>query len=284
MEKTRKILVAVDGSESSKNALRQSFTLSNDDSTFTVVSVSPFFKIDHPLSELNNVNEILKSQSEHFLADANDIASASQVSITTKLKEGEIYTKIIETAEEEGCELVVMGRRGMTRIERALLGDETDRVVGHFNGSTLIVPNNTTLDFKNILIATDGSKHSDNALDEAMKLAKAYQSTLKIVYAVSLTDEFAALAPDAVNKATEKALVYLNGLKDEAARSGLDADIYVREGRADRVIVDLANELNAGIIIMGSHGRTGLKRIFMGSVTSRVIGHAPCPVMVVNKH
>ncbi len=284
MGKTKKILVAVDGSESSKNALRQSFKLHNDDTEFTVVSVSPYFNIDHPLTEVNSVNEILKKQSDHFLDEANDIAVTNQIQISTKQKDGEIYTKIIETAEEEGCELIVMGRRGMTRIERALLGDETDRVVGHFNGSTLVVPNNTTLGLKNVLIATDGSKHSDNALDEAIKIAKAYKSLLKIVYAVSITDELAAHASDAVNKATEKALVYLNELKNEAARSGVEADIYVREGRPYRVIIDLANELNSDIIIMGSHGRTGLKRIFMGSVTARVIGHAPCPVMVVNKH
>jgi len=55
----------------------------------------------------------------------------------------------------------------------------------------------------------------------------------------------------------------------------------VAVGPAYRVIVELAQEWEAGLIIMGSHGRTGLKRLLMGSVTERVVGQAPGPVLVV---
>ena len=55
----------------------------------------------------------------------------------------------------------------------------------------------------------------------------------------------------------------------------------MREGNAYEKIVDIADEQNADIIFMGSHGRTGIKKLLMGSVTEKVIGHASCPVIVV---
>lgn len=279
----KKILAAVDGSDTSKHALRESFKLVDADDTLTVLSVSPHFKIDRPLSDIDTINEIFKSQAAKIIAEANDIAEAEGISLTTRLEEGNIYTKIIESAEESGCELIVMGRRGMTRLERALLGSETDRVIGHFKGTTLVIPRKSLLKFDNILIATDGSKYSDNALDEAISLAKYYKGALHIVNVVSISDEFQTVVPEAADKIIDSATHYLTELKSEAERAGVNAEIYVREGEPYKVIVELASNVKAGIIIMGSHGRTGLIKIFMGSVTSRVIGHAPCPVMVVNK-
>lgn len=278
-----KILVAVDGSETSSNALKQSFKLATDNSTITVLSVSPHFQIDHPLSDVDNLNEILKNQAIKIIAEATSLAESDGVPIKTMIKEGVVYKNIIETAEESMSELVVMGRRGMTRIERALIGSDADRVVGHFRGSTLIIPRGSSLEFNSILIATDGSEYSDNALDEAISCAKLHNSSLHIVNAVNIADEIKALFPDAYKKTSDKASEYLKGLSDEAERAGVNASIYLRKGPPYEVIVDLAKELNAGLIIVGSHGRTGLRKLFMGSVTKRVIGYAPCPVMVVNR-
>ena len=61
----------------------------------------------------------------------------------------------------------------------------------------------------------------------------------------------------------------------------MKAETFVGEAEADEAIVNLAKEQKASVIVVGSHGRTGLKRLLMGSVTENVIGHAPCPVLVV---
>ena len=67
-----------------------------------------------------------------------------------------------------------------------------------------------------------------------------------------------------------------------AASRGIIAEDFVREAEsADEVIIELARKANIDLIVMGSHGRTGLKRLLMGSVTERVISSAPCPVLVV---
>jgi nucleotide-binding universal stress UspA family protein len=69
-------------------------------------------------------------------------------------------------------------------------------------------------------------------------------------------------------------------VKKQAEASGVKAEGFVKEGEAYQAIVDLAKERDVNIIVMGSHGRTGLKRLLMGSVAEKVIGYAPCPVLV----
>jgi nucleotide-binding universal stress UspA family protein len=72
-------------------------------------------------------------------------------------------------------------------------------------------------------------------------------------------------------------------LTQAAAQQGLTLETLVPLGRPDEAIVNAALFKEASLIIVGSHGRTGLKRLLMGSVAERVIGHAKCPVLVVKK-
>ncbi len=284
MGKYNKLLVAIDGSQSSKNALRQAFKLARDEKKWiTVVAINPTYEGDLSLVGVSNIKEVLKGPGEKILAEAREIAEAEGATIKTRLEDGGAFEKIIEVAEEEKCDLIIMGRRGITRLERALMGGVTAKVVGHFKGRILIVPRDTSLGWKNILVTTDGSKHSNAAVDEAINYAKSYEGALKIVSAVDVTEEFQTQAPGLVEKLIEKTKKTLADSKNRAQQAGVTAETFVREGEPYKVIVDLAGQLNADTIIMGGHGRTGLTRIFMGSVTARVIGYTPCPVMVVKK-
>ena len=284
MGRFNKILIAVDGSAASKNALRQAFKLAFDEKKWiTVVAINPPYQGDLELVGIGNLGEVLKGPGEKALAEAVKIADEEKASIKTRLEEGEPFQKIVEVADEERCELIVMGRRGMTGIERTLMGSVTSRVVGYFHGRTLVVPEDAALGWKSILVATDGSKFSEAAVDEAINYAQSYGGTLNIVSAVYTNDEFLATAPDVVERMVDKAKARLEEAKNRAGKEGIAAEVHVREGEPYEVIVGLAKELNADIIIMGSHRKRGLKRIFMGSVTSMVIGHATSPVMVVNR-
>lgn len=279
MGRYKNVLVAVDGSQTSKNALKQSLILLPDE--LTIVTVIPVMAEDYFLSGVEDLSDVLKKNGDKILEGARVIAEAGKVSIKTKLKEGSVYDKIIEAATEENCELIVMGRRGMTRLERVLVGSETSKVIGHFKGKTLVVPRDTLLGLKNILVTTDGSRYSDAAVEEAMDFAQTYNGDLKIVRAVDVNDEFETLAPGTTFKLAAKAEASLEEIKNRAKKAGINTETFVREGDAYMVIVDLAQHLKGDIIFMGSHGRTGLRRILMGSVASRVIGHAPCPVMII---
>jgi universal stress protein A len=98
---------------------------------------------------------------------------------------------------------------------------------------------------------------------------------------VDITDEFESEAPGLTDKMTEKLLKLAQKALGKAVAAKVKAKVEVHVGDAYEMIVDIAKKKKADVIVMGSHGRTGLTRLLMGSVTSRVIGHAPCSVLVV---
>jgi nucleotide-binding universal stress UspA family protein len=281
MGRYKKILVAIDGSESSKHALRESFKLASDEKCWiTVVSVIPTYEGDAAVW-INNVKEAMKKPCQIALSEAEKLAKNERVLIKTVCEEGEIYERIVDLADAEDSDLIVMGRKGMAGIGRTLVGSVTARVIGHSQRDVLVVPDDATIGWKSILFATDGSKYSEIAANRAIDLAKSYGSEIKAISVVDVTEEFMARAPGALEDLVKKAKSMVEDVKKKADSKGIKAESIVREGDTYKVIINIAKKQKANAIIMGSHGRTGLKRLLMGSVTERVIGHAPCPVLVV---
>jgi nucleotide-binding universal stress UspA family protein len=131
------------------------------------------------------------------------------------------------------------------------------------------------------VFATDGSRYSALSADRAIAFARSYGGELKIISVVDVPTEFYAEAPQAVEDLVRKAKGFVADVKKKAEGEGVKAETFVGEAEAYEAINNLAREQKADIIIMGSHGRTGLRRLLMGSVTEKVIGYAPCPVLVV---
>ncbi|OGQ97529.1 MAG: hypothetical protein A2521_10045 [Deltaproteobacteria bacterium RIFOXYD12_FULL_57_12] len=277
MDNYRKILVAYDGSPSSRNALRQAFTLAN---WIKVVAVIPDYMGDLDLTGISNIKEVILGPGQKLLAEAKEIAQAEKMNILTDLEQGEPYERIVQVAAEENCDLIVMGRRGHSRLERELMGGVTARVIGHTSKDVLVVPENTHFAWGEILLATDGSKYSSAAVERALELARQHSAKLNLISVVDVNDEFSAQAPAAVNELTGKAHALLEEIKVRADVSGITTRTVVKEGEPHVAITELAAEIGATLIILGSHGRKGLTRLLMGSVTERVIGFAPCPVLI----
>lgn len=281
MTRYRKILVAVDGSESSKNAFRQACRLGRDNKSWiTVITAIPLFEDQFDmLSMKEKASKTLREEGEKILAGIKGIAEEEDVYIIPKLKEGSAFEMILDTAEENNFDLIVMGRRGMSRIERALVGSVTASVIAHSSRDVLVVPNKTALGWKNILLPTDGSRYSDVAVDKTLELASNYGSSITAVSIVDVTEEFYSEAPEAVEELIRNAKRFVESIAKRA--DGIRTTTLVKEGESFEVITKLAEEIHSGIIVMGSHGRTGVKRFLIGNVTEKVIGYAPCPVLVV---
>jgi len=282
MGKYRKILVAIDGSESGWNALQQAFKLANDEKCWiTVTSVVQPYDGNMDLTGVRDVMASLRKPCEDNLVEAQKIADAERAMIKTVCEEGETYERIVDLADAENCGLIVMGRRGVHRMERALIGNVTARVIGHTQRDVLVVPAGASLGWNRILVGTDGSRFSAVAINKAIDFAKAYGGQLVVVSVVDVPTEFYAEAPQAVEDMVKKAKEYTAAVKKQALDAGVQAESYIGEAEAYQAIVKLAKEQHVDMIVLGSHGRTGLKRLLMGSVTEKVIGHAPCPVLVV---
>lgn len=134
---------------------------------------------------------------------------------------------------------------------------------------------------KRILLPFDGSKYSEAALKEAIAMAKFSKGKIIIVTVVDVTEQFEALAPELTEKMTEHAKELVDRAAEKASAAGIKVEKEVHVGDAYEVIVDIAKEKEIDLIVMGSHGRRGLTRLLMGDVTAKVVGHAPCSVMVV---
>lgn len=135
-----------------------------------------------------------------------------------------------------------------------------------------------------ILVATDGSDFSKAAVCQAINLAKICSSKIYAISVVEVNQEFESLAPDLVEKIEDETRKHLESVKARITKEGIECETIVHQGEEPyEFIVSEAEKNKVDIIVMGSHGRTGLKRLLMGSVTSRVIGHAPCSVLVVKE-
>jgi nucleotide-binding universal stress UspA family protein len=281
MARYKKILSAVDGSISSIHALRESFKFaSNEKSWITVTSVVPSYVGDLDMVGVGDVMGAMRRPCEKALKDAEKLAKEEGVLIRTICEEGEIFERISDLAAAENCDLIVMGRRGLHRLERSLVGSVTARVIGYSQRDVLVVPADTHVGFQRVLVATDGSKQCRPAVERAIDFAKSYGGEISVVSIVDVPAEFYAEAPQVVEDMIHKAKIYVEEVKKQADTSGIKAEGFVKEGEAYQAIVDLAKERDVNIIVMGSHGRTGLKRLLMGSVAEKVIGYAPCPVLV----
>ncbi len=145
-----------------------------------------------------------------------------------------------------------------------------------------------------ILLATDGSKEAKLAFTSAADLSEKTGSELHVVYVGHMPPVFYespgawALDPELQGRMGERA--------EEGARTKLEeevqrvreaggevAEVHARLGRPDAEIVGLADELGAGLIVLGSRGLGRLRRALMGSVSDSVVRHAHCPVLVVRE-
>lgn len=152
--------------------------------------------------------------------------------------------------------------------------------------------------FAKILVPLDGSAQSEKALAMAQHLARSSDTSLHLLQVISLQPELEArrgmggesltlleLEQDAARRfidvQTAKGQAYLAGLAEQLQQAGFHVTTVIREGTADEHIVEYAKEQEIDLIVMSTHGRSGFKRFFVGSVTDRVIRSGETPVLVL---
>jgi nucleotide-binding universal stress UspA family protein len=138
--------------------------------------------------------------------------------------------------------------------------------------------------YENILVAFDGSEFSKAALMTASGWVRRHRGRLFLVHAVYFDEQEFKLAPEQREKRLNLGKEMCYQTKETvSSQLGKDVESLICEGEPHEVIVDIAKAQNADLITMGTHGRKGFKKLFMGSVTSRVIVSSPCDVLVVKE-
>lgn len=144
--------------------------------------------------------------------------------------------------------------------------------------------------YHNILVPVDGSETSHAAVEKAVEFAKAFGSKITVVQVLALDPYIAAeyisasQTNDLIERARNAIVDSLAAAKAKFNEQGLEVETKLLEGQViHREIVRAAEDSHADLIIIGSHGRTGLKKLFLGSVAQSVLGESHIPVLIVRQ-
>jgi nucleotide-binding universal stress UspA family protein len=137
--------------------------------------------------------------------------------------------------------------------------------------------------FENILVAVDGSKHSDDAFSIAMDMAQKYGSQLLVLHVFQGgTGSGTLVSPGFEDDMRSIGQQILDSYEAKVNERRLqNVRMLLQEGDAAQRIMETANEEKCGLLLIGSRGRGGFKELLLGSVSHKVTNHADCPVLVV---
>jgi nucleotide-binding universal stress UspA family protein len=223
--------------------------------------------------------------------------------------------EIVDYASERDIDLIVMGTHGRQGVARMLVGSVAEKVVRRAPCSVLSVrhpehefltPGEAGADdraaqdsagataevamitLKNILVATDFSEPSEAAVTYGRELATRFGAALHVLHAAENilgrfgAETYSATAPELQGRLEADARRRLNELLIDSDNSGPSTiPVLLTASSPALAIVDYAKEKNIDLIVVGTHGRSGLAHLVVGSVAERVVRLAPCPVLTV---
>ena len=286
--KMEKLLLATDACEFCEGAVREGIGLAKVCNSklyaVTVVEVNPEFDALAP-----RLAEEFSKEARVYTESVKQRAEKEGVNCETIVHQaGDAYEAIVAEAAEKKVDTIIMGRRGRQGLKRLLMGSVTANVIGHAPCDVLVVARKADIQFKNIVAANDGSRFGDAAVAAASRIARKMGGKVMAV-SVMPTSHVAPLEISAAQsqpggtskKEFDEAKAIVEGSIEIAKKEGAAVEGYILGGHPYEAIVEFAGKMSADTIVVGNRGRTAMDRLLMGSVAERVIGLAPCAVLVV---
>lgn len=277
-----RILVAVDGSHSCLRAMEVAASLAHEFcSQVTVVHVishdfmHPELKSHYQLPSLI-LHELAKSYEKagrKIIRSAEEFFREENVEVSSKLVRAEdAAEKILKMAKESQFDLLIVGNVSENQKERFSLGSVAEKLSLYTKCSVLIAKKKTKI--RRLLVAVDGSKQANKALECAIQLCKCYEAKMTLVNVEE--SELSTLEPRVTKQVGEQILA-------EAAAKAGDAsfDVRLAFGSPAGTILRVAKQEDYDLIVLGSRGLSSVKRFLLGSVSADVSMHAQRSVLIV---
>jgi len=294
-----RMLLATDGSEEAAQAARMATALAEKTgSELHLVYVEP---LPHPysLSEAtiyypearDEVRDTARREAqEKAEAEAEKVGSFGEVAVS-HARVGRADAEISHLAEDIGAGLTVVGSRGLGPVRRLLLGSVSNSVVRHAHGPVLVVRDGGEGLPERVLLAVDGSPESRLARDAAAEISAATGAEVHVAHVLPAPERMygphfysAEVKSELLERVETEAREFLDRQAEEVSSAGGKVGgTRVLSGDASAEIVKLAEELHAGLTILGSRGLGGVRRALLGSVSDSVVRHAHNPVLVVRE-
>jgi len=276
----RKILCPVDFSENSIAALDRAAELAQQNDALLFVMHVEFVPMNSPseLAQYSNVSMEPDQRKLERIAAAHLANMQHQLLVRSGWPGGEI----VSAARELDADLVVIATHGWwTGVERRL-GNTAEHVIRTSPSSVLSFANGTKIGaLKRILCPIDFDENSMAALKFARPLADEYRATISLLHIVPASIKTSGVLPQP--SATEWDEDTRTQLAKIAAENLADArrELVVRRGDPGEMILEAVKELHSDLVVMATHGRTGLSYLFLGSVAARVVSESTVPVLTI---
>ena len=207
-------------------------------------------------------------------------------SVESFVCEGEPPEVIVDTARGKKADLIALGTYGRRGLKRLLMGSVTSQVILNATCDVLVVKKpciGCTGSYRSLLVPFDGSISSEKALLRAAALAKTDGAEISVLYVIPRYEEMMDFfKTETIKKSLyQEAEKIVGGAKKLASGLGLSIKAVVQEGRAGDKIVEIADTMKHDLIVVGTHGWSGMDKAIMGSTAERVIANASCPILIV---
>lgn len=287
-----RILIALDGSEASEVSIQEAIVRPwPAESQFSLITaVDPFFFVRAPLL----LAEARKTTEEELEENAKKLRGAGWETTTSVVMENPRHA-ISKSATEWKANLILLGSRGRSAIGRLLIGSTAQAVLRHAHCSVEIArparlrASGQPAEMK-ILIPTDGSRCAEKALNSLVARPWAAGSRFRVIACPEfpvLIGNYPYLDPELVTEMMKTSEQHSGDAAQEFTSTlqkfGFTVETEVTEPRESpaHAILSAADNWQADLIVMGSHGRRGFDRLVLGSVSESVAMHAHCSVEVV---
>jgi nucleotide-binding universal stress UspA family protein len=304
----KRILIAVDGSKVADRGLTEGIRLAT--------SVGASVRLVHVLSNVapggyvpmandvvghyQNLVDELRRNARKILDDATARGLQAGLTCEGSLVESMGATasaSIVKEAHEWPADLIVMGTHGRRGIRRLVLGSDAEMVLRTAPVPLLLVHDGETearpsnVPYKKILVPVDGSDSSKGGLREAIRIASASGATLRLLHVVNeliIEPEYLPLLKydQLVASLREQGRVILEEASTAAREGGATCESELLETMGEEAalsIVRQARDWGADLIVMGTHGRRGVRRLVLGSDAELVLRHSPAPLLLVRE-
>jgi nucleotide-binding universal stress UspA family protein len=286
------LLVPTDGSEHAERAAEHALRFARVfDATVHLVTAVDVESEGGLFSAGGVSEEFLEQHEEQARKTISEVESLAESDddVRTAVVRGKPSEGILDYADETDADLVFMGTHGRTGLNRYVTGSVTERVVRQSDAPVFTVRATERSvigdGYDRIMIPTDGSDCAAAAVDHGIAIGKKYEATVHVVNVVDIramsgTSE-APLQNDLLETTEEQGEDATEAVAERAREAGLDVTTALEKGTPAVSLLDYADENGIDLIAMGTHGRRGLDRYFLGSTTTRVVRTAEMPVLSV---
>lgn len=233
-------------------------------------------------------DQVKKERANLAERTCNDL-SVSGVSVEQAVLADIPHKAILKYTSEEDIDLIVMGTHGRTGVERYLLGSVTEKVVRLSDVPVLTVKaeddSEVTYPYTDVLVPTDGSQGAEAAIGPAVDIAHTYDARLHALCVVDTmalgVDVRSYAILDALEESAQSAVETIEAQATHASVSEIETAI--EHGNPYRGIRSYVQAHDIDLVVMGTHGRSGIERYLLGSVTEKTVRTSPAPVMTVRQ-